>query len=259
MTIQERTEGPESLVLADTLSFVARSQVLQRRPKQAELPAKRALAIREKALGPNAPRVADSLELLAEVYRLQAQPEKAEPFARRAKGIRGLLMSAARETPPRHGAPASADGPSVASRRPGGRDVAPRGAPDGSPGLARGAPQVLAQDELAAAADQLPLQLELPPRVYQQAEEARAARTQQFVAMAETMKNRAQAYASFGRDSEAEALFQDSVAVFEDVIGRDHPGLADVLEAYAAFLEQRGEAEQARAMRLRARSVQPAR
>ncbi len=62
-------------------------------------------------------------------------------------------------------------------------------------------------------------------------------------------------YKAQGRYTEAEALDQRSLAIWEKALGPDHPVVATSLENYAALLRETGRSDQAEEMEARARMI----
>jgi tetratricopeptide (TPR) repeat protein len=63
--------------------------------------------------------------------------------------------------------------------------------------------------------------------------------------VAESLSNRAVTYADFGHYAQAEALFKQSLALFERALGPDDPALVETLAKYAALLRTLGKLEEA--------------
>ncbi len=80
----ERTVGPESLAVADTLIAWSEARIPQGHPKEALELVQRAHALRERALGADHPEVAQALASLAEVRWYLREPAEAERLATEA-------------------------------------------------------------------------------------------------------------------------------------------------------------------------------
>ncbi len=87
LEIHEAQLGPDHQTVAQSLSYLARTYVLEARTDEAEPLVTRALAIREKAVGSDQPLVAQSLNQLANIYRSEGRFFDAEPLYARALAI----------------------------------------------------------------------------------------------------------------------------------------------------------------------------
>jgi tetratricopeptide (TPR) repeat protein len=86
--LNEKTLGPENLLLSESLNGLAAIYYNEKKFDQAEPLYRRALAIKEKRLGENHPDVAQTLNNLATLYNSQRRFAKAIPLYERSLAIR---------------------------------------------------------------------------------------------------------------------------------------------------------------------------
>ena len=73
--------------------------------------------------------------------------------------------------------------------------------------------------------------------------------------MATNLNNLAALYRAQGRFTEAEPLYQRSLAIVERALGPEHPHMATSLENYAILLRQTARADEAERMEARANAI----
>ena len=73
--------------------------------------------------------------------------------------------------------------------------------------------------------------------------------------MATSLNNLAGLYRAQGHYTEAEPLFQRSLAIREKALGPEHPHVAQSLENYAALLRRTARANEAERMEARAKAI----
>ncbi len=73
--------------------------------------------------------------------------------------------------------------------------------------------------------------------------------------VATSLNNLAELYRAQGKYTEAEPLYQRSLAITEKALGPEHPHVAATLENYAALLRQTARANEAERMEARAKAI----
>lgn len=75
--------------------------------------------------------------------------------------------------------------------------------------------------------------------------------------MAGSLKNLALLYHAQGKYDEAEPLYQRSLAIWEKVLGPEHPAVAQSLDNYASLLREIGRTKEAEVLEERVREIRP--
>ena len=242
--IVEQTSGPPSLILANTLIMLAEVSADLGKLSAAEAYSNSALAIQEKRLGRDHPLVADTLVWIAKLHIAEGRSGETELLYERALSIRQRAF----------GAGHSLVGETLVKLS----EVYAAGSrPHVSPGpelVSRGAP-MKQTTVLPPAAEEDAVTKETGDAEERQ-ENSKSWSLSELLAMASTLHERAKSSAAVGKHAEADALFKQSLSVYERLEGPDHPDVAGVLNDYAVLLRKSGRFAEAESMEARASRIQ---
>lgn len=221
--------------LAESLELLGMLYISKGEPGRAEALYQQALGIREKAHGLKHPAVADALILLRDANHYQGRAKRAELFHKRALAIRRYVYG------PGH--PIVAETLSI----PANREVFLRR----KTSTAWTGPNRPSQRGKTAGSKKT-----VSRRVQSWQASTRTSLGERIFAMAEALGNRAEIYANLGRHAEAEALFQQSIAIYDKNAEPNHPGRVEVLEKYSGFLKKTGRLQESNALQRKIRTLQ---
>ena len=221
--------------LAESLELLGMLYISKGEPGRAEALYQQALGIREKAHGLKHPAVANALILLRYANHYQGRAKRAELFHKRALAIRRYVYG------PGH--PIVTETLSVPAN--------PEGFLRRKTSTAWTGPKRPSQRGKTAGSKKTVSQ-----RVRSRQTSTRTSLGERVFAMAEALGNRAEIYANLGRHTEAEALFQQSIAIYDKNAEPNHPGRVEVLEKYSGFLKKTGRLPESNVLQRKIRTLQ---
>ncbi len=240
LTKASNVASPE---LAETLIALGDLNVEFGRSVEAELLYQRALIARKESLGPYHPLVADLLMTIGKLMVTQGKSREAELLYQRCLVIRKEALGI--------------DHPLMAETMTKLADLySAQGEPEKAQRFYARARTIRQQNAVnqGASSDEI----ERVRRLVGSDEQVRATtlwRPSDLTAMAESLRDRANAYTASGRYIEAEVLFKQSQAVYEKAERLNHPDIAGVLEDYARLLRKLGRITEAESLDARVRRI----
>jgi CHAT domain-containing protein/tetratricopeptide (TPR) repeat protein len=253
LQLREAQLGPHAPLVAQSLTELGRTYILEARTDQAEPLITRALAIREKRLGPDHPLVALNLAQLANIYRNEGRFADAEPLYARALAIdeKAFPPDDARLAPPlaayaelfemegryRKAVPMVNRALAVLAKTPNSKFDAD---------MLRTAAtlqQALGRYAQAEALDKQALQMDIEQR------------GPGHPAVAAGLNTLASLYLAQDHPAEAEPLLQRALAIREKSLGEDHPLVAATLDNLATVYRGEGHLEDAEGLAKRALDI----
>jgi len=226
----------EQLLAARNYAWLARVYGRAGQAERAQALAQRALDTQEHLLGSSHPQLAETLMILAEIYLLEGETVRAGTLYERAVAILEKSLGS------QH--------PYVTYAM---KMLAQIYTSEGQ------TEQADAIRERISAATGQP-DSEQPPRraplARNDGEQGGNDRSHRFIAMAESLRNRAEVYVQLGSYAEAETLFRESLDIYQKGIGADAPESVAVMKEYAALLHKMGKHNEARALEGRTQQIQ---
>jgi tetratricopeptide (TPR) repeat protein len=236
LSIREQQLGSDHLDVSESLSGLALLYQVQGRYIDAELLYQRSLLIVEKQSGANHPRSTTSLKNLAKLYQEQGRYAEAEPLFLQVLSIRKKQVMRD-NCPPLtnyHNNVAYAD-----SFNDLGLLYQAQGRYDEA--------EPLYKQSLAIWEQQL--------GKYQRTDRPPLGYHHDNLAYADSLNNLAELYRTQGRYSEAEHLYERSLAIWEQQLGKDHPNVANSLNNLGLLYQAQGRYAEAESVYRRAWSI----
>jgi tetratricopeptide (TPR) repeat protein len=224
LAIREQRLGVDHPDTAESLNSLASLYLIQEKYEQAEPLFKQALAIREQRLGVDHSDTARSLNHLAALYNDQGKYEQAEPLYTRALAIQEKLESGDRGT--------------VTTLNNLASFYRERGRYE----------QAMSLYQRALAIQKQRLGTELPHIVA-------TLDTHAILDTATILDNLALLYDDVGAYGEAEQLYQQSLSIYEQRLGSEHPDTVIALNNLALFYQEQGKYKQAELLYRRLLSI----